>query len=129
VPPSRRRSNLHRRPSSISLLGTTDELLDSNAVLAIALLTAVEGKAEETERYIQAWYRGRASDLAGRTLTWELACKALGIAGAAEAAVDCIRRGLEIPSGVMPFIEPHLPFYDPVRDDPAFVELLEELGG
>jgi hypothetical protein len=49
------------------------------------------------------------------------------MAGLAEAAVACIRNGLEEPSSIIPFIEPHLPFYDPVRDEPAFVELLEEI--
>jgi hypothetical protein len=27
----------------------------------------------------------------------------------------------------MPFLEPKLPFYDPIRDEPLFVELVEEL--
>jgi hypothetical protein len=27
----------------------------------------------------------------------------------------------------MPFIEPYLPFYDPVREAPVFVEWVEEL--
>jgi len=30
---------------------------------------------------------------------------------------------------VVPLIEPHLPNYDPVRTEPVFVELVEELGG
>jgi hypothetical protein len=49
------------------------------------------------------------------------------VAGAADAAVQCIRDGLEEPSYVMPFLEPQLPFYDPIRDEPVFVELTEEL--
>jgi TolB-like protein len=111
----------------ISQIGSTDELLDKDTILGVALLAAVEGKTEETERYVQAWYRGGAQDLAGRTLNWEYACQALGISGAAEATVSCLRRGLEIPSGIMPFVEPYLPFYDPVRNAPVFVELMEEL--
>jgi len=113
---------------SISQLGTTEDLLDEDAILSVALLAAVEGKTEETERLIQAWYQGGAADLAGRALMWEYACQCLGMAGAAEAAVKCIRRGLEIPSGVMPFLEPRLPFYDPVRNEPVFIEMMEELG-
>ena len=27
----------------------------------------------------------------------------------------------------MPFFDPYVPLYDPVRDAPAFIELLEEL--
>ena len=47
--------------------------------------------------------------------------------GAAEAAVKCIRDGLEEPSVIVPFFEPLLPYYDGIRDDPAFIELVEEL--
>ena len=113
---------------SIGQLGTTEELMDRSAILSVALLAAVEGKTEETERLVRAWYRGAAAeDLAERGMNWEMACQNLGIAGAAEAAVDCIRQGLKQPSQVMHFIEPHLPFYDPIRNDPVFVELAEEL--
>lgn len=113
---------------SISLLGTTDDLLDTDAILSVALLAAVEGKTEETERLVQSWYRGAGTlDLAGRVVNWDKACQNLGIAGAAEAAVKCIREGLEQPSTIMPFIEPHLPFYDPIRNEPVFIELVEEL--
>ena len=76
---------------------------------------------------VRDWYRGGAQDLAGRTLTWDNACQVLGIAGAADDAVQCIREGLETPSHIMPFIEPYLPFYDPIRDEPVFIELVEEL--
>jgi hypothetical protein len=27
----------------------------------------------------------------------------------------------------MPFLEPHLPYYDAVRNDPGFIEFLAEL--
>jgi len=27
----------------------------------------------------------------------------------------------------MPFLEPFLPYYDPIRDEPEFIELLAEL--
>jgi hypothetical protein len=49
------------------------------------------------------------------------------MAGAAEAAVECIREGLGEPSGIMPFFDPYVPLYDPVRDDPVFIEFVEEL--
>jgi hypothetical protein len=51
------------------------------------------------------------------------------MAGSAEAAVECIRTGLEEPSHVAPYLEPWLPNYDRIRDDPAFVALLDELEG
>jgi len=49
------------------------------------------------------------------------------MAGAAALAVECIRTGITEPSPVMPFFEPYLPFYDPIRDVPLFVELLADL--
>ncbi len=49
------------------------------------------------------------------------------MAGAAAAAVGCLRRGFAEPSNVHPFLEPYLPYYDPIRDDPAFRSLLAEL--
>jgi hypothetical protein len=50
------------------------------------------------------------------------------MAGATAAAVECIRTGLAEPSMVMPFLEPFLPYYDSIRDEPEFVELLVDLG-
>jgi TolB-like protein len=114
---------------TIEQLGTTEELLDTDKALTLALLAAVDGDADETQRLVEAWYRGAAQDLAGRVVHWDMACQILGIGGAADAAVDCIRRGLEIPSRVMPFLEHRLPLYDPVRDHPVFVELVAELSG
>ena len=76
---------------SISRLGTTEELLDEDAILPVALLAAVQGETAEAERLVRAWYQGGAKDLAGRGLFWDIACQILGIAGAAEAAVSCIR--------------------------------------
>jgi hypothetical protein len=49
------------------------------------------------------------------------------MAGAPAAAVACIRTALAEPSFVMPFMEPFLPYYDSLRDEPIFVELLTDL--
>jgi hypothetical protein len=49
------------------------------------------------------------------------------MAGSASAAVDCLREGFVEPGFVIPFIEPALPYYDAIRDDPGFVTLLGEL--
>jgi len=40
------------------------------------------------------------------------------------ADVDCLREAYPKPSTAFPFLEPYLPYYDPIRDEPAFVELL-----
>ena len=60
-------------------------------------------------------------------MSWDWVCQTLGMAGAAALAVECIRTGLAEPSWVMPFFEPYLPYYDPIRDGPLFVELLADL--
>jgi len=31
------------------------------------------------------------------------------------------------PSGVNPYVEPYLPFYDAIRDEPEFIELLADI--
>lgn len=49
------------------------------------------------------------------------------MATAASAALDCLRSEFEEPSWAHPFIEPFLPFYDSIRNDPQYVELLAEL--
>ena len=93
----------------------------------MALVTAAEGNTEETERLIRRWRRGAAEDLAELVNVQHRACEVLGIAKATTAAVECIRTGLAEPSFVMPFMEPFLPYYDALRDEPQFVELLVDL--
>ena len=95
--------------------------------LEMAFVTAAEGNAEETERLVQRWRLGAAKDLAELTNYRQYSCQALGIAGATAAAVECIRTGLVEPSMVMPFMEPFLPYYDSMREDPLFVDLLADL--
>jgi hypothetical protein len=95
--------------------------------LDIALVTAAEGNTEETERLIRRWRRGAAEDLAELANVRHHACRVLGMARATTAAVECIRTGLAEPSFVMPFMEPFLPYYDALRDEPQFVELLVDL--
>jgi hypothetical protein len=47
----------------------------------------------------------------------------------ARGVVECIRAGVEAPSYVMPFIEPYLPYYDSMRNEPAFLALPAEIQG
>jgi TolB-like protein len=107
--------------------GTTDEPPTMRDSLSEALLAAIDGNSVETERHIRNWFQSSKQDLAERALNWNLACEPLGMAGAAEAAVRCIRDGLLEPSAIIPFYEPHLPYYDPIRNEPVFVELVQEL--
>ena len=114
--------------ASVNDWATEGDLLQRRAVLGMALLTALEGDTKETERLIRRWNREGASDWPDRTFYRDLTCQILGMAGAAEAAVTCLRTGLSEPSRVMPFLEPYLPYYDSIRDEAVFVELLAELG-
>lgn len=100
---------------------------DSRTLLLAAMLTALEGETAETERLIRRWNRHEGTDWPERIHNRDWSCQILGMAGAAESAVECIRTGLEEPSRVMPFLEPLLPYYDPIRGDPAFVALQDEL--
>ena len=101
--------------------------LEHQPVLTLALLAALEGDTVETEQLIRLYYEGPGTDWAGRAGQREFVCQTLAMGGAAEAAVKCIRDGLEEPSVIVPFFEPLLPYYDGIRDDPAFIELVEEL--
>ncbi len=118
-----------RTRNEFAELGTMEEMMDFTSVLSLALLAAVEGNSEDTERLARAWDEGIGQDLALRAGDLDLVCRTLGMGGVARAAVDCIREGLEKPSGINPFLETDLPFYDPIRDEPVFAELVAELAG
>ncbi len=102
--------------------------LDWKVNLDMALVTAAEGNTGETERLVRRWRRGAAQDFAELAYRRHDSCRTLGMAGATAAAVECIRTALAEPSFVMPFLEPFLPYYDSMRDEPEFVDLLGDLG-
>ena len=56
-------------------------------------------------------------------------CRTFAMAKATESAVDCLRRVLTEPSSAHPFLEPLMPEYDLIREEPVFVELLAEFEG
>ena len=111
----------------LDALGPREETLETMAALTLAAVAGMEGNASQAEEYVERWFTRAGLDWPDRVLYRETACQILGIAGAAEAAVQCIRDGLEEPSMLMPFIEPKLPFYDSIRDEPEFIELAREL--
>ncbi|MBE9538300.1 MAG: hypothetical protein IMF06_04410, partial [Proteobacteria bacterium] len=95
--------------------------------VSLALLTGIQGKAEEAERLVKYWFRHQPIDWAERAGTHHEACRILGIIGATQAAVKCIRAGTVETSYVMPFFEPYLPFYDPLRGEPEFIQMLADI--
>ncbi|WP_162300114.1 winged helix-turn-helix domain-containing protein [Kineobactrum sediminis] len=100
---------------------------EANADLVIAMVTAATGKREETERLVRSWLREASRDVAELVNQRHYACRALAIVEAVAAALECLRSGLMEPSRVMPFLEPFLPYYDLMRNEPRFVEFLAEL--
>jgi TolB-like protein len=100
---------------------------DTRALLGAARLAAFEGNTEEAERLLRRWYREGASDLPERAQFADFVCQTLAMAGAAEATVDCLRDAFVQPSYAMPFLEPYLPYYDRIREEPVFAELVAEL--
>lgn len=100
---------------------------DPNFYLAMALVAAAEGSREETERLVRTWLREATQDLAELANHRHYACRALGMAAAASAAVECLQSGLAEPSHVHPFIEPSLPYYDSIRNDPAYRQFLTSI--
>ncbi len=101
--------------------------LEHQPVLTLALLAALEGDTAETERLVRLYYEGPGTDWAGRAGQREFVCQTLAMGGAADAAVKCIRDGLEEPSVIVPFFEPLLPYYDGIRNTPEFTALIDEL--
>jgi hypothetical protein len=93
----------------------------------MALLTAAEGKTEETEILIRRWRRGAVNDKTELAAFHHETCRILGMAHATTSAIECVRTGLVEPTYVVPFIEPFLPYYDSIRDESEFVELLAEI--
>jgi hypothetical protein len=99
----------------------------SNAHLAAAYAMAVEGNQAETERLVRVWSREANADLAERFARRHHACRALGMAAAVSATLDCLQSAFAEPSAAVSFIEPFLPYYDKLRDDPRFIEFVTEL--
>ena len=99
----------------------------SSLIYDQALVAALGGNTQEAERMIRLWNRKSDTDLAEKFYRRHRMCRVLGTAGATAAAVDCIRKGLAEPSMVMPFMEPFLPYYDSMRNEPEFAALLSEL--
>ena len=92
-----------------------------------ALVAAAEGNSEEAEQLIRRWQRVVVNDKTDQAFLRHEECRVLGMAKATTATVECIRAGLENPSFIIPFLEPHLPYYDSMRDEPEFIELLAEI--
>lgn len=101
---------------------------DGNFFLAMALVSAAEGIAEETGQLVRTWRRKATHDLAELSNQRHYACRALAMSGVVPATLECLRSALTEPSWAMPFIEPFLPYYDSMREDPGFLALFADSG-
>ena len=96
------------------------------ADLGRALIHAVVGDRDETERLVRAWFREGPRDQAHFINQRHNACRALGMVGAAQEAVACLRDGLQAPGWALTGLEPLMPYYDPIRNTPQFEALVSE---
>ena len=102
---------------------------NARAYIGLALLSGINGNNSESMQYVQQWYRDKPIDWAHRMAFRHDSCRILGMIEATTVAVKCIRDGLEQASFMAPFLEPYLPFYDSIRNEPEFIELLTEIDG
>jgi tetratricopeptide (TPR) repeat protein len=100
---------------------------DPYKILLLATISAIEGDQGGTSKWIRQYFDIARADAAILAHSLEGACRVLAIAELAAETVDCIREGLEKPSFVHAFVEPQLPFYDPIRGKPEFQALMAEL--
>ena len=96
-------------------------------VVDVGLLEAIAGNTEVAEKYVYEGLRVMQADPAAYTSFSHYGCRTFAIANAVESAVDCLRRVLTEPSSAVGFLEPRMPEYDSIRDEPAFIELLGEI--
>ncbi len=94
-----------------------------------AMLAGLQGKADESLQLIELWLGQKPVDWAERISLRHYACRTLGMSAATEAAVRCIRDGLKEASYIVPFLEPYFPYYDSIRAEPEFIEMLAEIDG
>lgn len=102
---------------------------DSRSYIGSALLDGIQGNTSESVQQIQQWYRDEPVDWANRTINTHEICRVLGMIKATTAAVKCIQDGLVRPSYMVPFLEPYLPFYDSIHDEPEFIEMVVDIDG
>lgn len=97
------------------------------AALDLALIEVVEGNNDEALRLVGHWRRLASDDLAELLAGHSQACSIIGLVGAGEEAVKCLRKAFAEPSYAMPFMDPFYPQYDSIRDRPEFIELIAEI--
>ena len=117
----------HWQAQLASDMDSSSRLTLNKSYIDSALLAGIQGKNAEAEQSIQDFFQLKPFDWADRIMLRSYACRVLGMIAATQAAVQCIRDGLNEPSYINPFFEPYLPFYDSIRNEPEFIAMLAEI--
>jgi TolB-like protein len=103
------------------------EFINYGTYQLMGLIAAAEGNTAEAVDNIQRFLHEARQDMTNYSNFAAEACQIFAMAGDATAAVDCLREAFSKPSTAYPFLEPYLPYYDAIRTEAAFVELLAEI--
>jgi len=116
------------REDYIALLADNPDVvpLGWQKFLGDALLASSDGDQDRARSLALQWLGKSTTDRAVRSSTFDRVCAFLGLAEAADEAVDCLRRGLKEPSSLAPFFDPLLPHYDGIRNTPVFQTFLAD---
>lgn len=99
----------------------------TDLVIDLALLEAADGNSELAEKYAYRGLREMEADEAMLLGFGYYSCRIFAMANVTGAAVECLERFLVEPSAAMRFLEPYLPYYDGLREEPEFVEFLNAI--
>ncbi|GAB5414271.1 MAG: hypothetical protein Cons2KO_18740 [Congregibacter sp.] len=113
--------------SALGLSGNSGEPPPERLAYYYVMLLAMASSDEVLRDALRGYDAIMEEDFAVKLMGQSLRCSALAKLKDAAKTVDCLRRGFAQPSDMHPFYEPLLPYYDPVRDTPAFQQLLAEL--
>ena len=101
--------------------------MDSLDPIEWATLKILEGEPELGKARVLEYLRSYAHSPTAMFFMRESACQTLGLSGSIQETVDCLRDALANPSGVDPYFEPLLPYYDSIRESLEFQTLVSEL--
>lgn len=105
----------------------TAEIGESTDPIDGAMFRLLEGDLEEAKADVIQFLRQAGQSPTAMFFVRQAACQTLGLTQAVQETVRCLRDGLSSPSGMRPYLEPRLPYYDAVRSSPEFQALLDEL--
>ncbi|WOJ92213.1 hypothetical protein R0135_10480 [Congregibacter variabilis] len=103
------------------------EIWESTFPTEDAIFRLLEGDPEAAKADVMQFLRQNGQSPTAMFFVRQDACQALGLTQAVQETVACLRAGLASPSGVRPYLEPLLPYYDVIRSSPEFQALMEEL--